>query len=341
MNYIDLKILILFFLLSLIINLIFLKVKFFQKKNTIRQIQDIHVGNPSRMGGSTIVLCFFTYLILYLDYSKVLIWCSLIIIVPAISEDFKITINPIIRLFSTLIGCLLLILSLDVLPQFDFGSLNLIFNNHIFQIVFFTLAMTTVINGQNIIDGTNGLSAFSALAIFASLLYLGFHLSDVYLIQISILMMVLITGFLLFNYPFGYIFLGDTGSYFLGTVSSYFVIKTFALYPELPAWSAVTILFYPTLEVVFSYFRKIFQKKSPLYPDNLHLHLKIYYLITKDRNKSRLYNSLVTPFLGVVWLSPLALLPFSIQHPLWSILIVIFLMLIYFFFYFAIPNPKK
>lgn len=341
MNYIDLKTVILFFLSSLIISLIFLKIKFFQQKNISDQIQDIHLGNPSRMGGLTIVLCFFAYLILYIDYLNNLIWYSLIIIFPAILEDIRINIKPTIRLITIFIGCLLLILNLNDLPQFDFGSLNLIFNNHIFQIVFFTLAMTTVINGQNIIDGTNGLSAFSALSVFASLLYLGFYLNDVLLIQISTIMMTLIIGFLIFNYPFGYIFLGDTGSYFLGITSSYFIIRTFGLYPELPAWSAVTILFYPTLEVIFSYFRKIFQKKSPLYPDNLHLHLKIYYLISEDKKKSRLYNSLVTPFLGVIWLSPLALLPFSLQHPIWSILILFFLMLVYFFFYFAIPNPKK
>ena len=341
MEYLNSKLIFLFFLFSFFLNLIFIKLNFFQNKNISRQIQDIHLGNPSRLGGLTIVICFITYLILYFDYYYNLIWYSLIIIFPAILEDLRINVKPIIRLISIITASLLIILSLNILPQFNFGLLNSVFNNPLFQIVFFTLAMTTVVNGQNIIDGTNGLSAFSALSIFSSLLYLGFHLNDGDLIQISTIMIILIIGFLFFNYPFGIIFLGDTGSYFLGTISSYFVIKTFAIYSELSAWSAVTILFYPTLEVIFSYFRKIFNKKSPFYPDNLHLHLKIYYLISKNKNKSRLFNSLVAPFLGIIWLSPLALLPFSLQHPIWSISIVFFLTLIYFFFYFSIPDPNS
>ena len=155
------------------------------------------------------------------------------------------------------------------------------------------------------------------------------------------MIITLIIAFLLFNYPFGKLFLGDGGSYFLGFLSSYLVVDIFSRYPELPAWSAVSILLYPTLEVIFSYFRKILQKHSPFLPDNLHLHLKIFYLISNKRSKIHLYNALVAPLLGVVWLSPLALLPLSIKYPVWAIIIVVSLILVYLFFYFSIPNPNK
>ena len=74
------------------------------------------------------------------------------------------------------------------------------------------------------------------------------------------------------------------------------------------------------------------QKKSPFLPDNNHLHLKIYFLLSQNKkSRKALYNALVAPFLGVVWLSPLALLPFSLQYPLWSILVVLSLVFIYLF----------
>ena len=152
------------------------------------------------------------------------------------------------------------------------------------------------------------------------------------------MIITLLIGFIVFNYPFGLIFLGDAGSYFLGFLSCYLVVDIFARYPELPSWSAVIILFYPTLEIIFSFFRKIIQKKSPLLPDNRHLHLKIYYLFSKNKKEKRLYNALVAPFLAVIWLSPLALLSFSIQFPLWSMIILFFLILVYLFFYLAIPS---
>ena len=303
------------------------------------QIQDIHKGFVSRLGGLVIFLCSGFYLLINFSEHRIFLSLSIFIIFPALIEDLGLTIKPLIRLFLTLSGSFLIIINIDLLPQFEFGYLNLIFNNHIFQITFFTLAMTTVINGQNIIDGTNGLSALTSMTIFASLWYTGFILEDHSLMTICANIIILLTSFLLLNYPFGKIFLGDTGSYFLGLLAAYLTIQTFAKYPELPSWSAVIILFYPTLEVVFSYFRKLANHKSPFMPDNMHLHLKIYYLLSKDNPKRKLFNALVAPFLSIIWLTPLTLLPLSFSMPHLSIIVLIVLIIIYLFFYFAIPSP--
>lgn len=328
------------FFISIFFNFLLSYTGLFKQSKKIIQIQDIHIGNPSRFGGMVIYLIFFGYEIFYLGNNDFIFWISLAIIMPAMFEDLKINIKPLIRLTIILTSCLFAVFYLPYLPVFDFGILNIVFNNKIFQIIFFTLAMATVTNGINIIDGTNGLSAFSILSIFACLLFLGFYANDEYLVNTCLFIMTLVIGFLLFNYPFGKIFLGDTGSYFLGFFASYTVISVFAKYPELPTWSAVSILFYPTLEVVFSYFRKILERKSPFLPDNKHLHLKIFFLLSKSQQKSSLSNALVAPFLSIVWLTPLALLPFSLQYPIWSILALVILIFIYLFFYFAIPNPE-
>lgn len=330
-----------FLILSIGLNFILVNFKFFKIKNVKEQVQDIHFGNPSRLGGLVMFSLFFLYEFTYLGNLHILFWVSLIIILPALFEDLRISINPLFRLLAILTSSFIIIINFEILPYFNFGYLNILFNNQIFQVIFFTIAMSTVINGQNIVDGTNGLSAMTSASIFGSLLYLGFYLNDKQIIETCAIVITLLIGFLIFNYPYGKIFLGDTGSYFLGLLSSFMVIKVFASNPELPSWSAVTILFYPALEVTFSYFRKILSNKSPFLPDDLHLHLKIYNLISKDKTKSRLFNALVTPFLGVIWLSPLALLPFSIQYPLWSISVLIFLIMVYLFFYISIPNYSK
>lgn len=330
--------LLILFITSITLNYILFKFKLFHQRDDKSQIQDIHLGYPSRFGGCVIFLLFLGYNFFYSEIVIYIFGSLIILLMPSLLEDLKITIKPFIRFLLILTSNLILIVNLPTLPQFEFGALNILFNNRIFQIIFFTIAMATVINGQNIIDGTNGLSAFSSLAIFSCILFLGFYLNDQNLVNISLIVITLLIGFLFFNYPFGLVFLGDTGSYFLGFLSGYIIIDLFANYPEIPSWSAVIILFYPTLEVIFSYFRKLVQKKSPFLPDDQHLHLKIYFLISENKKNKRLYNSLVTPFLGIIWLSPLALLPFSIQFPLWSLLILIFLIIVYLFFYLAIPN---
>ena len=154
-------------------------------------------------------------------------------------------------------------------------------------------------------------------------------------------MTVILISFLLFNFPFGKIFLGDAGSYFIGLLGGYLIIEIFATNPQLPTWSAVIILFYPALEVIFSYFRKIYSHQSPFLPDNKHLHLKIFYLLSQGATKpSRLNNALVAPFLSIIWLSPLAILPISLVLPHLSLMFLAGLVLVYLFFYFSIPDPN-
>ena len=267
---------------------------------------------------------------------------ALIILLPALIEDLGYFIKPIYRFFLILLGSFLIIFYLiDAYPQFDFGMFNVITNNHYFQIVFFTFALATVINGQNIIDGTNGLSALTSIVIYSSLLYLGFFLQNQMLISQSTIIIILLISFLLFNYPFGKIFLGDMGSYFLGLYAGYLVIDVYGKNPELSAWSAVIILFYPTLEVLFSYYRKIKTGISPFQPDNLHLHLKLFFLLSKGETKRRQFNALIAPFLSIIWLTPFAIFTFAIHFSHFSFLALFFLLLMYLFFYYSIPMVKK
>jgi len=334
---------IILFITSLLLNLSLMKWgHLLVFKNTkSNQIQDIHRGFVSRFGGLVIFLCSGFCIFFNFPEYQIFLLFSFFIVLPALIEDLGITIKPLIRLLLILSGSFLIIINFDQLPQFEFGYLNLIFNNHIFQIIFFTLAMTTVINGQNIIDGTNGLSALTSITIFASLWYTGFILEDDNLISISLSIVLVLISFLLLNFPFGKIFLGDMGSYFLGLLAAYLTIQTFANNPQLPSWSAVIILFYPTLEVVFSYFRKIANHQSPFMPDNQHLHLKIYYLLSNNNPRRRLYNALVAPFLSIIWLTPLTLLPLSFSLPHLSMIVLITLIIIYLFFYLAIPSPHS
>ena len=338
---IDPKIIIISIFIGIAANYVVILLQKFININKPSQIQDIHKGNISRLGGLVIFIVFFTYVIFFNNNLLVPILLFSIALAPSFLEDFGLSINPLIRLFCIFLASYFVIISFNLLPTFDFKIFNSFFNNQIFKYIFFTLAMSTVVNGHNIIDGTNGLSALTASTIFTCLLFLGLIHDDFQIIQISSIMLSLLLAFLLFNYPFGKIFLGDGGSYFCGFLASYLTIDIFAKNPQIPTWSAVIILFYPTLEVIFSYFRKIYQKKSPFKPDDGHLHLKLYYLISKDNKESRLYNSLVAPFLSIVWLSPLALLPLSLELPHFAILITIFLCLIYSFFYYAIPQKKN
>lgn len=334
-------VLLLFFLLSLVGN--FIVMKYGAKITFIKasQVQDTHQGIIPRIGGLILITLFFIYGINAQIISFDFILISSLFLIPALFEDFGIHIKPLIRFFLIIISCLLLILNLESLPHFNLEFMNFILNNTYFQIIFFTLALSSIINGQNIIDGTNGHSASTAVIIFICIGYLGYEINDPQIIQIAIFLIIILISFLFFNYPFGKIFLGDAGSYFIGLMGGYLIIKIFATNPQLPTWSAVIVLFYPAFEVVFSFFRKILSHKSPFLPDNKHLHLKIFFLLSSSSfNSIRLCNALVAPFLSIIWLSPLVILPISLALPDISLLLLCGLILKYLLFYFAIPDPE-
>tara|TARA_B100001057_G_C22685229_1_gene885403 strand:- start:35 stop:1072 length:1038 start_codon:yes stop_codon:yes gene_type:complete len=334
---------ILFFIpFLLFFNYIVIKISSRIKLKKVFQIQDIHAEDTSRFGGLVIIITSIVFFSVSKDYMLLkVILVSSIAIIPAILEDLRIFVKPLVRLFLIFTSSYGAVLLVDTLPVFNILFLLDFLNNHYFKLLFFTLGLAILMNGQNIIDGTNGLSSFTSLSIFSCLFYIGLYKQDYYLINLTSFFIICIVCFIVFNFPFGKIFLGDSGSYFLGFFSGYLVIKTYGQYSDLPTWSAMVILLYPTLEVCFSYFRKIFQGSSPFLPDNKHLHLKIYFLIQKGHEKSTLYNSLVTPFLAIMWLTPLVALPFVIQIPKASFLVMFLMVLCYVFFYYSIPEPSK
>ena len=228
-------ILIIFSIFSMLLNYIFIKSSNYFTRNEVTQIQNVHQGKVSRLGGIGVILSSIFYSIIF-DFDQLLftIIISFIFIIPAFIDDLHFKINPYIRLFLIILSSFIIIINFNILPQFDFGSLNLILNNHFFQIIFFTLALACVINGQNMIDGTNGLSALTSLSIFSSITFLSHTVGDMELFHFSLFISSLIISFLLFNFPFGKIFLGDSGSYFLGFISGYLIIKIFSENADIP-----------------------------------------------------------------------------------------------------------
>ena len=92
-------------------------------------------------------------------------------------------------------------------------------------------------------------------------------------------------------------FLGDSGSYFLGIFIAISTIKTSIANPGISPFYFCILLFYLFFEVFFSFIRKIsMEKKSPLFPDNKHLHMLLYKILVKKNNnklKSNYYVSII------------------------------------------------
>lgn len=165
--------------------------------------------------------------------------------------------------------------------------------------VFFTIFYTLlVINSLNFIDGLDGLLAgylfvyiLFALFIYSPSVTLHFHL----IVWASILL-----GFLFFNLYPAKIFLGNSGSNVLGV---FLVMNSLRLgslgggvynvYPTL------ILLSLPITDLTGAFFRRIFNRKSPFYPDKEHLHHKLLNKFKKPRIVF-FYFILIESILGVI-----------------------------------------
>ena len=84
------------------------------------------------------------------------------------------------------------------------------------------------------------------------------------------------------------------------------IIITNNLNPLISSFFFSTLLFYIFFEVFFSFLRKIIQKKSPIHPDNEHLHMLSFYKISNiyGKYKGNYLNSIIINLLYLILIIP-------------------------------------
>jgi len=301
LNNIIVSILTLF--IGYLLNKYFLLMSFKYKFNILtddqfKKPQAFHENSTPQAGGIVIFLLLsfiFLYLFLYKNifYSEYISFCILFFLLGLV-DDCKINLKPKFRLLIMLVSLVVLV----VYNKFYIEKTGLEFLNHlleidIFSLFFICLCFLFIINGSNLIDGFNGLLSIHTLIILIVLSVINFSSKNYDLFYVLFYICFAILIFLKFNFPKAQMFLGDSGAYLLGAVIAISTIKTSILSPEISPFFFCILLFYLFFEVFFSFFRKlIFVKKSPLFPDNQHLHMLVYKLFLQ--NKSKLNSNYTT-----------------------------------------------
>ena len=308
--------------------------------------QKIHEGEIPRVGGLLFLSSFLITLILieinYLLLILPLIFGSLIIFIFSFYEDLKQSLSPYFRLIVLFIGSFVFIFFSD-LPDINISLLQLIKDNEIIKTLLFILSLMLLMNGFNFIDGLNGLSSFNFLSIISSVLYVAYFYNDIFIVNLSALIIVFAIFVFLFNFPFGKIFLGDSGSYTYALFSGALIIYLFERHTQLPTLLAMVMLSYPITELLFSIFRKIFLKYSPLRPDVNHLHHLIFKKLRGNlRSRNNMASLMMLPFCII----PFLLTYFSINYNLNDnffkfIIYVIIYVICYIFLFQSIKNVKS
>ena len=299
--------------------------------------QAFHKQPTARIGGLGILFLFSLFILFYYlavgIFLKDYLVISLLFFLLGFLDDLKIKISPNIRLILML--CLLIfcidIFSIQVTKS-GLEFLNLWLSNDIFQICFVLLCFLFVINGANLVDGFNGLLAIHFLIINSIYLIINLSNQNEYLSIILFSQIIIMSSFLLFNFPKAKIFLGDSGSYLTGFLIALNTIKTYELNSNISPFFYASILFYLFFEVFFSFTRKSLKRKSPLWPDNFHLHMLLFKQLKKT--KKNYIANYTTGFLINFFYLILIIPSFYFQHHgIFSRYYFFFLMLLYIFSY--------
>ncbi len=286
------------------------------------------------LSGGLFIVIFITYLTLENFY---LCLFFIVFYLLGISSDKKYIISPKVR-FILQMFFVLLFVNLFEIRVFDLRNdyLSSLLENHIISIVFVVLCFLVLINGSNFIDGLNGLQIGYYLIIIVILLKNEF-INFVNFSDTGVIYLTIILSYLLILNLNEKLFLGDSGSYILSLFTGYFLILVYNNNQNISPFFIALLLWYPCFENLFSIVRKFTFNKSPLKPDNKHLHQLIYmYLKIKFKLKKNLANNISSITINTFNLIFIYLASLNYKHTFIQLFMILLFSLIYIYFYLRI-----
>ena len=307
--------------------------------NNFKKPQAFHQYPTNRIGGISIFIpicltCIYLFYSKNIFYFEFISFCSVFFIL-GILDDFKIDIRPKFRLIIMILSLAFLIINNEFyIEKTGFSFLNNLLTVDIFSLFFMCLCFLFIINGSNLIDGFNGLlgiHSFIILFILSSINLIA-EINNLSLILFCISSIILV--FILFNFPNAKFFLGDSGAYLIGSLIAVSTVITSINNPTISPFFFCILLFYLFFEVFFSFFRKLLiTRQSPLFPDNQHLHMRVYKFLLKknySKTKANYSTSIYINFAYLILIFPSIIL---LENFLFCKYYFVFLLIVYIYFY--------
>ena len=327
--------------------LIFLAYKLPLGRDSSFGVQKFHEGNTSRLGGIGIVLgiVFYfthdkcTHLNLF-NFSWILFLSSLPVFLGGLIEDLTHSVAPISRLLLAFLSANFFWFIAQIgVERTDVLPIDWLIHWPVVAYFLTLLVIAGFTHAINIIDGFNGLASSQVILMLIFLALLSYASNEESLFLYCCVLITTTLGFLFLNWPFGKIFLGDSGAYFLGVNVVFIGLTLVHRIPKLSPFAPIMFGIYPLVETLLSIYRRVWLRGvSMSSPDALHLHSLIYQRILKKRFKASLIdpnvlNSRVSLyFLGVMVFFDLLTLIFCENTPFLLLLFGLFVILYFLIF---------
>lgn len=184
-------------------------------------IQSCHTNQTPRVGGMAVGLGLLGSLFVMPESLRAHYALFVISVLPVflagLLEDLGFRVSPKWRLIAGGVAGLLAILLLKTwVTRVDVPGFDLLLAFAPFAIGFTIFATAGLSHAFNLIDGLNGLSTGAACAAVVGLIAIAEVSGNDQFIPKNLMLIAAMLGFLVFNFPWGRIFLGDAGAYTLG-----------------------------------------------------------------------------------------------------------------------------
>jgi UDP-GlcNAc:undecaprenyl-phosphate/decaprenyl-phosphate GlcNAc-1-phosphate transferase len=289
---------------SLIITTVFSKTT---AKSTTRNdtsaVQAAHTRPTPRIGGLAIVLGLVAaFLIVFisdtLNTHAALILSALPVFVVGLAEDLGRLASPRNRLLAAAVsGALFILFMGQWIPRTDIPVLDLAMLWTPFAILLSLFLSVGISHAFNLIDGLNGLAASTAVGVALALSLIAHQAGLSEHSNFLFILSAAIAGFLVLNFPFGKIFLGDAGAYVLGHLLVWASISILWNAPSVTPLAVLLIFFWPIADTIMAILRRYSSGKPITQPDRLHFHqlaMRAVEIVMLGRNRRKLANPLAT-----------------------------------------------
>lgn len=245
-------------------------------------------------------------------------WLMLLALVPAfaggLAEDVTRRVGPTPRLLLTVVAAAIAFTWLDArLFRSDIAWLDLALGYAPISLLATLFAVAGVAHAMNIVDGYNGLSAGVGIMALTAIGMVAWGVGDLEIARLAMAAAGAYFGFLLFNFPGGRLFQGDSGAYLLGALIAILAAQLVARHSGISPWFPFVLVVYPVWETLFSMLRRAATSNPIGGADAHHLHSLIYQVAMpqllpgRDARSLLLRNSLTSVPLWIVQLALCAL----------------------------------
>tara|TARA_B110000908_G_scaffold80909_1_gene96979 strand:- start:36217 stop:37299 length:1083 start_codon:yes stop_codon:yes gene_type:complete len=310
---------------SLVITILFAHSKFkFIKRNDTNAIQASHETPVARIGGLSVMIAlvfagvpFLEIAYIWPNYLLLLLMSTFPVFVIGLCEDLGFFFRPRVRLLASVFsGVIFVCLFEQWLPRTDIPGLDLIMQWSPFGIGFSLFLASGVGHSFNLIDGLNGFSGFTAVGVGLSLAVISHQMGLIEHRDVLLILSSAIAGFLVFNFPFGKIFLGDGGAYAIGHILVWMAISILFEAPNITPLAMLLIFFFPMADTLLAIVRRVYFRAAISDPDRLHFHqlaMRSIEVLVLGHSHRYIANPLATALI----------LPFALTPMLVGILLVL------------------